>query len=143
MEKKKIPVTLSMAAAIDSLVRMEVTETYIAKGKPKDPCNCPVALVLKDAGIWGVDLQVLGGVVTLYDAELDLEPLRSQGHIIVEHGNEPKMALTQDVVERIRRYDETGEMQPFTFELPKVGLLLAGVALEDRSTFREPVKREA
>jgi hypothetical protein len=79
-------------------MRIEVTQQHIDKGIRRSAYHCPVAQALSEAtgDIW---------TTGRWDA--------GNGTVNV--------LLPEDVVERIIRYDDTREMQPFAFEMEVEG----------------------
>ena len=80
---------------------IEVKKKHIDEGKQLDPCNCPVALALKDYG--------------LHDPHVDMD--------LVYHGKGETMinpywtALPPEVKEFIIKFDKKGVGKPFSFDI--------------------------
>ena len=80
-------------------MKVDVKRRHISNGLQEDPTRCPVALALNDIGLRRC-------MVGRYS----FNP--SSNHLDVS------VELPSDVTTRIQSFDATGEMKPFSFEIP-------------------------
>lgn len=76
-------------------MRIKVTEIHIRLGKEGEPCLCPVALALRDAGFWRAEV---GSNEVTYDGALI--PLPDEAH------------------DFICDFDTYKDVTPFEFDFP-------------------------
>lgn len=80
-------------------MKIEVKEKHIKKGKPRNSCDCPIALAMKDAGLKDCFVECL-----FVDISNNLETYTM-------------VNLPAKVSQFIHDFDEGLEVSPFEFEL--------------------------
>jgi hypothetical protein len=78
-------------------MRFQVTQEHIDRGIRGMACRCPVSLSLQGTGF------ILAAVGVSH---------------ILNVGSSNGIRIPYDVLQWIKRFDEQGEGEPFTFELP-------------------------
>ena len=86
-----------------------VTEEDIRYGRPSDPCGCPVARAVRRELLAryadGVGVVMYGYTISCWVGTRD-----GDSHHIRED-------MPEEVCNRIKTYDRTGKMEPFSFEI--------------------------
>lgn len=84
-------------------VKIDVTQEDIDLGRPQCAYRCPVALAISRI------LEGKVGEVIVGDEEVHINRLNDEDFVLRTH--------SENVSGRIKTYDDTGKMDPFSFEL--------------------------